>query len=486
MVVGGGVAGLLVAWEAAAAGRRTLLLEAGSRLGGAVTAHRVGGLAVDAGADSYALTRPAVTLLIADLALDDAVVAPNPVGAWVRHRAGAAPLPANGLLGIPSRPWTADVRRVIGLAGAARASLDRVLPAGTAMGPRATLGSAVRGRLGSRVLERLVRPVAGGVYSADPSTLEMDTVTPGLRAAVAGTGSLSAGAGRIRGAAGRSGSAVAGLHGGMNTLTDALTRAATAAGAELRTGAAVRAVRRDAAGWVVDLGSTTIAAAAVVLAVPGGTADGLLAGLVPDEARAGVAAASTPVRLATLVVRAPELHRAPRGTGVLVAPGVTGVRAKALTHATAKWSWLAERAGSGVHVLRLSYGRDEGQCSAGSGGPDLPDPADLPALALADAADLLGVPLRPGQVLDTAVVTWESVLPAPRVGQRAAVARLRAALAALGPEHPLAVTGTFVAGTGLAATVADARETARRLLDPTPAVDAPGPAADQVDTRPAG
>ena len=48
---------------------------------------------------------------------------------------------------------------------------------------------------------------------------------------------------------------------------------------------------------------------------------------------------------------------------MLVAPGSTpgAVRAKALTHATAKWPWLARRvrdaAGPGWHVVRLSYGR---------------------------------------------------------------------------------------------------------------------------------
>ena len=59
--------------------------------------------------------------------------------------------------------------------------------------------------------------------------------------------------------------------------------------------------------------------------------------------------------LATLVVDSAELDAAPRGTGLLVAPGASGIRAKALTHATAKWAWLAEAAGPHRHVLRLSY-----------------------------------------------------------------------------------------------------------------------------------
>ena len=100
----------------------------------------------------------------------------------------------------------------------------------------------------------------------------------------------------------------------------------------------------------------------------------------------------TAVLICTLVVDDHRLDAAPRGTGVLVSAHATGVRAKALTHATAKWPWLAELAGPGRHVLRLSYGRGDGT--------DLPAESELAAVALADAAELLGVALRPADVVD--------------------------------------------------------------------------------------
>ena len=164
----------------------------------------------------------------------------------------------------------------------------------------------------------------------------------------------------------------------------------------------------------------------------------------------------TPVRICTLVVDDHRLDAAPRGTGVLVAAQATGVTAKALTHATAKWPWLAELAGPGRHVLRLSYGRGD---PAG-----LPDPGALPAIALADAAELLGVPLTPASVVDAAVVEWSSALPAPRPGHAAAVRGLREALAAAG----LAVVGAAVAGSGLAGVVADARAQAAIVVQRSP------------------
>ena len=141
VVIGGGIAGLVVAWQLARAGRRPLLLEAGAVVGGVLSSHRVGGLTLDAGAESYATTRPSVGELIDDLGLRAAVVRPSPAGAWVRHSSGTAPLPAGGLLGIPARPWAADVRRVVGAAGSARACLDRVLPRSSTEASYATLGA---------------------------------------------------------------------------------------------------------------------------------------------------------------------------------------------------------------------------------------------------------------------------------------------------------------------------------------------------------
>ena len=74
--------------------------------------------------------------------------------------------------------------------------------------------------MGRRVLDRLVEPVAGGVYAADPDTLEVATVAPGLSAALVTAGSLAGAARPLRGGGERPGSAVATLTGGLHTLVD--------------------------------------------------------------------------------------------------------------------------------------------------------------------------------------------------------------------------------------------------------------------------
>ena len=471
VVVGGGIAGLVAARELTLAGLRPLVLEAWSAPGGAVGRHTVAGLELDAGAESFATRGGTVAALLTELGLGPAIAAPSRAGAWVQLPTGAGTLPRTGLLGIPAHPWAVDVRATIGLFGALRASADHWLPAarGTVRrdGTTASLGELVATRMGRRVLHRLVTPGVSGVHAADPGELDVDAVAPGLRAALAAHGSLGAAVASMRALA-PAGAAVAGLTGGMFTLIDALATDLSARGGRLETRASVTAIEREEPGeWIVRVAPVAGQAERVlrtrrlVLALPGPAAADLLASHVPGLARVRPDPGADVV-LATLVLDAAALDAAPRGTGVLVAPGVTGVRARALTHATAKWAWLAAAAGPGRHVLRLSYGHALGP--DGSVGAEL-DVAHLPlpeltALALRDAAALLGVPLAASQVVDSARVRWSQSLPQPSPAHRATVATARSGAGAL---TGLEVCGSWLAGNGLAAVVADARAAGRRL-----------------------
>jgi oxygen-dependent protoporphyrinogen oxidase len=477
VVVGGGVAGLVAARDLAVAGLRVLVLDAAATPGGAVGRHTVAGLDLDAGAESFATRGGTVAALAGELGLGDAVTAPAPLGAWVQLPSGPGTLPRAGLLGVPVDPWDADVRRTIGLVGALRASLDRLLPRGAGVGPTTTFGSLVRTRMGPRVLDRLVAPVVGGVHAADPADLDVRAVAPGLLPALAERGSLAAAVASLRALA-PAGAAVGGLVGGMHTLPAALVEDLTRRGGTVEPATVARSVARTGDAWSVRVagpdGDRTLTTPRLVLATPAPVTLDLLTAVLPRLA--GVRTdPGADVVLATLVVDAPALDRAPRGTGVLVAPsaqgGPDGPRAKALTHATVKWPWLAEVAGPGRHVLRLSYGR------AGGAGPDPGPLADvggltderLTALALADASMLLGVPLTAGQVAGSARVRWSQSLPRASAAHREAVDAVRSEVAALpGVE----VCGAWVAGNGLAAVVPHARAAARRLAPSTGGTDA--------------
>jgi len=398
-VVGGGIGGLIVARRLAMAGRAVTLLEASDHLGGTVARHTVGGLDLDAGAESFAIRGGTVAALAAEIGLGDQVVAPSSMGAWLQPESGAAvPLPDAALLGIPGTPLAADVIAVVGGAAAFRAQLDSLIPSLWAR-KSLTVGQLVRRRMGAGVLNRLVAPVVHGVYSTHPDDLSIDRVS-GLRHAYGQEGTLAAAVRSLRAAA-PAGSAVEGIRGGVNRLVTELE-------ADLETyGVTVELGRR-----VTSLdglpGTVIVAAPGIVAPVAGRN-----------------------VVVATLVVDAPRLDAAPRGTGVLVAAGARGIRARALTHSTAKWDWLRERA-EGKHVLRLSY-------------DDAPE--DLAETARTDAAALLGTELPPAAILDFARVEWTR--PAPLTTPT---------------DH--IVVGETVGGSGIAGIVAHAERTAAALLAP--------------------
>ena len=467
VVIGGGISGLLAARDLAVAGLDVTVLEASDRTGGCVGTHQVAGLELDSGAESFATRSGAVTELVAELGLAADVVRPAAAGAWLQlpgeDPAGSAqPMPKGGILGIPTDLSSPEIVRALGRAGAARAALDRMLPAGAASRrPAGSLGALVRARMGEQVLRRLVSPVVSGVYSADPDVLDVDSVAPGLRQALAREGSLAAAAASLRAAA-PAGATVASLRGGMGRLASALEEELRRQGVALELNAPVQALQRSGAGWEVSAAGRRLAADRVVVATDGPTAVDLLAPVLELEPDARPAPGPG-VALVTLVVDQPALDAAPRGTGVLVAREVAGVEAKALTHATAKWQWLADAAGPGTHVLRLSYGRALApQDLAGIADPAASRPdEDLFAQALADAAALLQVPLAADDVVGWDVVRWTGALPSATVGHRDRVAAVREAAAA---APGLAVVGAWLAGTGLAAVTADTRARIAALL----------------------
>jgi protoporphyrinogen/coproporphyrinogen III oxidase len=467
LVLGGGISGLLAARELADAGHAVTVLEATAAWGGCVGSHVVAGLTLDSGAESFATRSSAVADLAAELGLGGRIVAPRPGGAWVQLPDGPRELPKTGVLGIPANPWDPEVRRSLGFVGSLRASLDKYLPAGLGASAEVTSVSAlVRARMGRRVLERLVAPVVGGVHSADPGLLDVDMVAPGLRAGIRSHGSLAAAVAAQRRSSGapsaaKAGSAVAGLENGMHTLVTALLNDLQTRGVTLLSDSPASAVERTPDGWRVTAGEAAYDGGLLVVALPGPAAVGLLQEAVP--ALAGRAPEHGPdVRLVTLVVDLPELDRRPRGTGVLVAPQTPGIEAKALTHATAKWDWLAAAAGPGTHVLRLSYGRLEGVAGDGAPATDstpLTDP-DLLAAALRDASTLLEVPVQSKDVVGWDVVRWQGALPFAAVGHKARVAEIRSICSV---EDGLSVVGGWVAGNGLAAVVFDTRKEIRAL-----------------------
>lgn len=381
VVVGAGIAGLLAARAHAVSGADVTVVDAAHTVGGRVSAIDLDGLTLDAGAESFATRTTAVRELAIELGMEGELAAPAPLPAWVVTPDRAYPLPRTGWLGIPTEPLLPEVRQVIGWGGAAQAALERSRPLGE-VADDATVGALVRERLGAAVADLLVAPVLQGVYSRALDDLPLAAIDPTLPRQLQEAGSLTALAERRRRLA-PAGSAVLGIRGGVWRLPAALARQLERAGVRVMLDTMVEAAEHRDGAWHLAAGGGTLVADSLVIAAPGARS---LVG-VDGPAEPGVT-------LVTLVLDAPDLDAAPRGTGVLAVGGVT--RARALTHATAKWPWLREAAGR-RHVVRLSYPA-----------ADAPDQGG----ALADASRLLGVSLVPEQIRESAHVSWPDAAPA--------------------------------------------------------------------------
>ena len=461
VVIGGGVSGLIFARERALAGASVLVLEADDHVGGAVWSHVLASVESHTGAEAFAIGRGAMVELVKDLGLEDRMVTPATGTSFIVSDTRAYPSPKNAIMGLPSNGCAPDVRRALGVWAAIRAWCERFIPSSVATDDAISIGEFARARYGRRVVERLVAPIIQGVHSADPYSLELRSVMPQLPALVREHGNSSRAIEallRERGKRAGSGAAVYSLRPSMAELPRALARESQARGATVETSARARRLRLDPANpapWGISYLNARDASAEMrevrarelVLAVSPETTRELLGDAAPEIARLVPHIPATPVRLASLVLDNPRLDAKPRGNGVLVAPGTREIRAKAMTHASAKWEHIGEAARSiapGRHVVRLSYGRGDDEA--------LPDVSEFPELAVRDAARILGLDSGELGLVEWAITDWVGTMRQSGPGHSARMNELAAALERFSQSKaPLHLTGAWRAGNGLEA-----------------------------------
>jgi oxygen-dependent protoporphyrinogen oxidase len=457
LVAGGGITGLAAARAALAAGLEVTLLEAAPGYGGKLVLGHVAGSTVDLGAESILARRPEGVALAREVGLADDLVHPATTAAGIWSRGELHPLPSGQLMGVPGDLRALSASGVLGSRGLARVQADRVMPK-TPVTEDIAVGEYVARRLGREVVDRLVEPLLGGVYAGHADRLSLHATIPQLvPLATAGT-PLSAGVRELlaKGAATASATGeapkpvFAGIRGGIGRLPAAVAADVVAHGAQLRTGVAVRTLRRTPEGWRAELSDGGVLETdLVVLAVPAYVASALLADPAP-----GAAGGLSGIEYASMAIATFAFHRsafaivAP-GSGFLVPP-VDGRAIKAATFSSVKWPWLAHSAGDLV-VLRASLGRqDEAEILER-------DDEEIAKAALGDLAEAVGLTAAP---VDRHVQRWTDALPQYAVGHLDRVARIRAAL-----PPGIAVAGAAYDGVGIPACVASANTAVRTLIE---------------------
>jgi protoporphyrinogen/coproporphyrinogen III oxidase len=429
-VVGGGVAGLTAAYELGRAGADVLLLEGSDRFGGKLRLAEVDGVTLDVGAEALLARRPEATDLCAEIGLGDAIVHPATVSAAIWTRDALRPIPPT-VMGIP-----ADVDALMASGIVEQTPVSRPAPVPT---DDVSVGEFVRDRVGDEILDRLVEPLLGGVYAGHADELSLAAAGAPIREL---GDDLLAGAAAAKPAGTEGGPVFAGISGGVGRLPAAL---AEASGAEIRTGAVARDVRRSGAGWRITLADGQEDVDGVVVATPAPASARLLADTAPEAAFELADLTYASMAIVTFVVDGDvELT----GSGFLVPP-VDGTAIKGSTFSSQKWPWLAE---SGRTALRASVGR------AGDAALLHQDDPTVAAVALADLRRAVGNLPEPAQ---WHVQRWGGALPQYEVGHLDRIDVVDRAIAA---EPGLEVCGAAYRGVGVPAVIASAQGAVRRLL----------------------
>ena len=302
-VVGAGITGLVAARELASHGRRVVLFDGASAVGGKLAGNDLG---FDEGAEALLARRPEAVALVHDLGLADRLEHPTRARAslWVGGALQAIP---RSVQGVPAD--ADDLTGLLSAEGLARLRTEPTRPA-PPLTRDVAIGDYVALRCGDEVTDRLLEPMLGGVYAGHSRALSFAAVQPALWQRVCGGGSLLGHAAAQLLAAPATpppAPVFAGLRGGVHQLVTALTADLARRGVKLRTTATVRSVVADRAGYAIVSGPVpsprTDHADAVLLAVPATPAARLLTTLAPDAAQPLAAVRTASTALVTLVVR---------------------------------------------------------------------------------------------------------------------------------------------------------------------------------------
>ena len=445
-VVGGGLTGLVAARELAAAGHDVVLLEAADRFGGVIRTLRRDGFLIETGPESFVTRKPALLDLCRGLGLGEEIVYGRAPGrTLVYARRALRPLPEAVAL-LPTRLRSLLASGILSPLETLRAAADLVLPAGR-IGRDATLGGVVGGRMGRAALDRLVAPLAAGIYGADPDRMSLAATFPEILEA-ARRGSLLRHRGRDRASEGDAAvPPFATLRGGLGALVDRLVE--DGRGADLLAGVQVDRMVREENGWRLEIqGGDAIRARRIVLAVPALEAAAILARESPGTARllAGFRRVSTAV--VTFAWEASAVA-VPEGNGFVVARDA-GLPITACTFSSSKWPG---RAPEGRVLLRVYLGR--------AGDPLERQISDEELVSRARAGLEIATGWSAAPILSR-VDRAEGAMPQYDVGHLDRVAEVERALASL---PGVALAGADFRGIGLADCVTQGRAAVRRLID---------------------
>ena len=456
-VIGGGISGLATAFHLSHdhPGVDVTLFEASDRTGGLLRSENADGYLFEHSADNFITNLPWGVELCRRVGLGDELLETDARyrRAFVVRRGRLHAVPAGFTLMTPSRLLPMVTSPLLSTWGKLRLLREPFVAARHDTSDE-SLASFVTRRLGHEAFERLVQPLVGGIYTADPERLSMQAALPRfvqmerehgslLRAArhaakQAHTNDTSSGARYSMFVAPR---------GGMEALPTAI--AAKLPAGCIETGAAVTSLARVEGSWSVTIASEPAPREfdAVVLTASA-TAAGKLLTSVDDALAAELAAIpyAGAAIVSFAVVRNQVAH--PLDGFGFVVPETEERPILAASFTSVKF---AERAPEGGVLVRVFLG---GACH-----PELLEysEAKLREIAWGQLRELIGAS---GTPRDDRVTVWRNAMPQYHLGHVERVARIEESVAR---HSGLALAGNAYTGVGVPQCVQSAELAARRV-----------------------
>ena len=461
VVVGGGIAGLsaVLELERLSPTAQITLLDSSIRLGGVLESQQYQDFTIETSADMFTVDPSAALDLVRRLGRESELLTTTPTQdrAYVATKNGIEPLPRGFSLMLPVDVETVLASPILSEAGKQRFLQEEQVPPGDCSVDESLESFAVR-RFGSEVFERLIQPLAGGIYTADPKTLSMQATMQRFIDMEQEFGSLIA-AGKAKrkkeAASAETSGARYGLFrapkGGIGRLihwmVDAIKRA------DLRINQTVTAVDKTDAGWQVTTGEGSIDADAVVIATGAAVAGQLLKSV--DQSLASGLSTITAASSAIVVLAVDrQQFQSPLATDFggygIICPHVLGRQAIACSFSSNKFS---NRAPDAKVLVRCFIG--------GALQAELVNHSDseLLQIAMSELQHWLGLE---GDAEWAKFYRWRNCMPQYTLGHLDRVAQIEQRV---GDQIGLELAGNSYRGVGIPACIESGTAAARRLCE---------------------
>ncbi len=439
-IIGGGISGLATAYYLKQAGHRVAVLERQARPGGNAISERLDGFLMEHGPSTIAENSTHALALSAAFGMEHQRC---DLGAGVDCRY----LVKDGELNrIPLGPMGFLLSDYLSLPGRLRMMAEPLVRRRSANGQEETIAEFCRRRFGREFADRVIEPLVGGIYAGRSDALSLAGVFSKFADFENRHGSVTRGMiSGIRSGRRMPGSRLMSWRDGVGSLPQALAETLRS---EIKTGVAVRRIRRNGDGFQIDMGEQgALSAASVVVATQPHVAAGLLENLDPTAADAASDISAPPMAVVFLGYKRDQVDHPLDSLGFLSASAegrsVNGVQF---------CSTMFPNRAPTDHVAVSAY-------IGGARHPDLATRSaeDLTALVRSELADLIGAR---GEPIVDHVRHWPRGIPQYGLGHAARVS----AIESLNSRQPgLFVTGNFFTGPSVSACLESAGSAASNV-----------------------